>query len=144
MSFEYLTVDENYIKELERLQREYKKAIKEDDPTERDFSNMLSAIKNKEIVFYACKHDGRLVGCCSVSSVFSTFDYLRGGVFEDFYIMPEYRHKGIARALVKFAYEESGISTLTVGSADCDVGMYKALGFSLPIGNLLAYYGQKE
>jgi hypothetical protein len=27
---------------------------------------------------------------------------------------------------------------LTVGCADCDVKMYKSLGFSIPLGNLLA------
>ena len=58
---------------------------------------------------------------------------------KDFYIRPAYRHTGTARRLVRFAYRESGVSTLTVGCADCDVEMYKALGFSVPLGNLLAY-----
>ena len=70
---------------------------------------------------------------------FSTFNYQRSGVFEDFYILPEYRHRGIARALVQYAYRESGVASLTVGCADCDVGMYQALGFSVPLGHLLAF-----
>ena len=61
------------------------------------------------------------------------------GVFEDFYILPGYRHKGIARQLVLFARRESGVSSLTVCCADCDVPMYEALGFSVPLGNLLAF-----
>ena len=64
-----------------------------------------------------------------------------GGVFEDFYIVPEYRHKGIARQLVRFAYQESGVGSLTVGCADCDVKMYLSLGFTIPLGNLLAFEG---
>ena len=70
---------------------------------------------------------------------FSTFDYRPSGVFEDFFILPPYRHQGIARQLVETAYRESGVSTMTVGCADCDRDMYKALGFSVPLGNLLAY-----
>ena len=41
--------------------------------------------------------------------------------------------------LVQFARMESGVSSLTVGCADCDVQMYKSLGFSILIGNLLAF-----
>ena len=37
------------------------------------------------------------------------------------------------------AFAESGVGSLTVGCADCDVGMYQALGFSIPLGNMLAY-----
>ena len=61
--------------------------------------------------------------------------------FEDFYIVPEYRHKGVARQLVAFAYRESGIGSLTVGCADCDIKMYQSLGFTIPPGNLLAFEG---
>lgn len=58
---------------------------------------------------------------------------------EDFYIRPEFRHKGIARKLVAFAWEQSGVGSLTVGCADCDVEMYKAIGFEIPLGNMLAF-----
>jgi len=34
-----------------------------------------------------------------------------------------------------FAWE----GDLAVGCADCDVKIYKSLGFSIPLGNLLAY-----
>ncbi len=50
-----------------------------------------------------------------------------------------FRHKGIAHKLVQFAYKESKVSSLLVGCADCDVDMYKALGFNIKIGNMLAY-----
>lgn len=41
--------------------------------------------------------------------------------------------------LVRFAREESGVSTLTVGCAPCDRGMYEAIGFRVPLGTLLAW-----
>lgn len=59
--------------------------------------------------------------------------------FEDFYIKPELRHKGIARKLVAFAYETSQVSSLTVGCADCDIPMYNAIGFRISLGNMFAF-----
>lgn len=46
---------------------------------------------------------------------------------------------GIARELVQFAYSESGVRSLTVGCADCDIELYKSLGFSIVLGNMLAF-----
>ena len=100
---------------------------------------LYRAIENEEIAFYGCRMEGELVACCSISITFSTFNYERAGVFEDFYIKPEFRHKGIARKLVAFVWEQSGVGSLTVGCADCDVEMYKAIGFVIPLGNMLAF-----
>lgn len=135
----YLRLTEKEADHVKPLQRAYKQEIGEECPTEEEFGRLLEAIKNEQILFFGCMEAGELIACCSVSPTFSTFDYRRGGVFEDFYIVPAWRHRGIARELVRFARRESGVSTLTVGSADCDVEMYCALGFSIPLGNLLAY-----
>ena len=97
------------------------------------------AIDKGKITFYGVWKDNTLIGCCSITVGFSTFDYHSSGVFEDFYICPEHRHQGIARQLVEFAYHESGVSSLTVGCADCDVQMYQSLGFTISLGNLLAF-----
>ena len=97
------------------------------------------AIDKGKITFYGVWKDNTLIGCCSITVGFSTFDYHSSGVFEDFYICPEHRHQGIARQLVEFAYHESGVSSLTVGCADCDVKMYQSLGFAISLGNLLAF-----
>ena len=121
------------------LHAAYKKAIGEDAPSVDDLASLRRAIEDGQILFFGCREDDRLVGCCSVSITFSTFCYGACGVFEDFYILPAYRHRGIARALVCYAYETSCVASMTVGCADCDLPMYKALGFSVPIGNLLAY-----
>lgn len=124
---------------LWELQTAYKAEIGEDQPTEEDKNRLQEAIEQEKILFYGAFDGAEPAGCCSVTVGFSTFLYAPSGVFEDFYIRPAYRHKGVARALVQFARANSGVSSLTVGCADCDVEMYKALGFSVPLGNLLAY-----
>ena len=137
MDFVRVTVE--YMEELKQLQTVYKSEIGEESPSEEDFERLRKAVDDRRILFFGCVTDDRLVACCSVSHIFSTFDYRTGGVFEDFCILPEYRRRGIARKLVDFARRESGVSSLTVGCADCDTEMYKSLGFSIPIGNMLAF-----
>lgn len=136
---DFVKIKKEKFEELKELQKAYKIEIGEDAPTENDFKCLLRAIESEEIVFYGCVCEGRLVACCSISFTFSTFNYQKAGVFDDFYIRPEYRHKGIARKLVAFAHNQSGVGSLTVGCADCDVEMYKAIGFELPLGNMLAF-----
>ena len=121
------------------LHAAYKEAVGEEAPSSDDLCALKDAIESNRILFFGCREDGLLVGCCSVSVTFSTFCYAPSGVFEDFYILPAYRHTGIARALVRFAFESSGVTAMTVGCADCDLSVYKALGFSIPIGNMLAF-----
>ena len=124
---------------LWELQRLYKSEIGEREPESEGKARLAKAIEENKIAFYGAREGNRLIGCCSITAGFSTFDYLPSGVLEDFYIRPEYRHQGTARRLVRFAYRESGVSSLTVGCADCDVQMYQSLGFSIPLGNLLAF-----
>lgn len=138
---DFVRVTASEMEQLKQLQINYKQEIGENGPAEEDFERLAAAMKNETILFFGCLLEKKLVACCSISCTFSTFDYLPGGVFEDFYIMPEYRHKGIARKLVRYAYGQSGVSTLTVGCAACDVDMYRALGFGTPLGNMLAYEG---
>lgn len=135
--FKKITVSQ--LSQLWELQLAYKSEIGEDAPTAQDLARLQAAMERNQIVFYGAWDGETLVGCCSVTVGFSTFLYAPSGVFEDFYIRPEYRHQGIARALVQFAREDSGVSSLTVGCADCDLPMYQALGFSIPLGNLLAF-----
>ena len=124
---------------LWELQTAYKAEIGEEAPTYGNYDRLKDAIETGKIRFYAAWDDDLAVGCCSVTVGFSTFLYAESGVFEDFYIRPLYRHRGIARKLVEFARAESGVSTLTVGCAPSDVPMYRSLGFSIPLGKLLAY-----
>jgi GNAT superfamily N-acetyltransferase len=136
---EYVRITAKHAEDLRLLQTAYKNETGEEAPSAGDLQALADAVETGRILFYGCEDAGRLIACCSVSPVFSTFNYDKGGVFEDFYILPEYRHRGIAKDLVRFAFEQSGVSSMTVGCADCDVGMYRALGFTVPLGNLLAF-----
>jgi GNAT superfamily N-acetyltransferase len=136
---DYCRIDRSRIDELWELQKLYKAEIGEDEPAGSGKARLAEAVENGDILFFGARDGGLLVGCCSVTRGFSTFDYRPSGVFEDFYIRPEYRHSGVARKLVGFAYRESGVSSMTVGCADCDAPMYAALGFTVSLGNLLAF-----
>ncbi len=138
---EYIRITNGNMDGLKALHIGYKQEIGEEPPTGENFDSLSEAIKKGQIIFYGCVDEGRLIACCSITLTYSTFNYQTGGVFEDFYIVPEYRHKGIARQLVRFAYQESGVGSLTVGCADCDIKMYQSLGFTIPLGNLLAFEG---
>ena len=137
MTYRKISVSE--IDALWELQKEYKLEIGEDEPDNTGKKNLADAISKDKILFYGVWEENSLIDCCSVTVGFSTFDYMPSGVFEDFFICSAYRHQGIARQLVEFAYRESGVSSLTVGCADCDVQMYEALGFTITLGNLLAF-----
>ena len=137
----YIHVTADNMAELKMLQLGYKKEIGEERPTDENFDSLCEAISKGQIIFYGCIDEDRLIACCSITPTYSTFNYQMGGVFEDFYIVPEYRHRGIARLLVGFAYRESGVGSLTVGCADCDTKMYQSLGFTVPLGNLFAFEG---
>ena len=136
---EYKRIDVSQIDSLWELQRQYKAEIGEDAPGYAARERLVRAIREENILFYGAWEGDSLVGCCSVTVGFSTFDYLPSGVFEDFFIRPDFRHKGVARQLVQYAYRASAVSSMTVGCADCDIPMYQALGFSIPLGNLLAF-----
>ena len=138
-NMKFVKIGTEMFDELKSLQKDYKVAIGEDVPSETELKSLGNAIEQGHIHFYGCICDESLVACCSICVTYSTFNYDKSGVFEDFYIKPEYRHKGIARKLVSYAFEQSEINSLTVGCADCDVDMYQAIGFQIPLGNMLAY-----
>ena len=135
----YCRTGSDKIEELWKLQKLYKSEIGEEAPDNACFERLKKAVEEGKILFFGAFDGEKLIGCCSVTLGFSTFTYSSSGVFEDFYILPEYRHRGVARALVNCAYKESGVSSLTVGCADCDLEMYGSLGFSVKLGNLLAF-----
>ena len=79
---------------------------------------------------------------CSVAKCFSTFACSDTGVFDDFYIEPVFRRKGIARMLAQAAQnwsKDNRLSSLTVTCAPCDEGMYQALGFEARLGSTFAH-----
>ena len=136
---DYRRVNASQPEALWKLQKLYNAEIGESEPDSAGKERLAEAIESGRILFFGAFEKEQLLACCSVTVGFSTFDYRPSGVFEDFYILPEYRHQGIARQLVQLAYRESGVSSLTVGCADCDVQLYQSLGFTAVLGNLLAF-----
>ncbi|MCL2217349.1 MAG: GNAT family N-acetyltransferase [Defluviitaleaceae bacterium] len=128
--------------QLIELEQKYKISIGEPKLDDSQIAVLKDAIQSGRIEFFVAKEHGKIVAICSVSLVFSTFVCRLSGIFEDFYIADEYRRKGIARGLTQYVFEylkSRGISSLWVGCADVDLEMYKSLGFTIPLGNLLTW-----
>lgn len=129
-------------RQLLKLENDFKRCIGEEPLTEDKQKLLQRAIKEGRITFFVAVQDGRAVGMCSVAKCYSTFSCADTGVYEDFYIEPALRGKGIARKLAEAAQtwcRDNGISSLTVCCAPCDEKMYRALGFDAPLGMTLAH-----
>lgn len=129
-------------RQLLKLENDFKRSIGEEPLTEEKQRLLQRAIKEGRITFFVAVQGGRAVGMCSVAKCYSTFSCADTGVYEDFYIEPAFRGKGIARKLAEAAQtwcRDNGISSLTVCCAPCDEKMYRALGFDAPLGMTLAH-----
>ena len=128
--------------QLLKLENGFKKDIGEESLTEEKQEQLQQAIKDGKITFFVAKRGCRAVGMCSVAKYYSTFSCSDTGVYEDFYIEPAFRGKGIARKLAQAAQSwcrDNGISSLTVCCAPCDEKMYQALGFDTHLGTTYAH-----
>ena len=129
---DYRKLASSAIDALWTLQKQYKKEIGEDEPTDEDKERLAEAIDKGTISFYGVWEENTLIGCCSVTVGFSTFNYSPCGVLEDFYICPEYRHQGIGSIVVteceKWA-TELGYGKAIVESRDNKVEFYEKLGY---------------
>ncbi len=133
---EFIKINLKHFEDLKKLQSKYKLEIGKEKPTDFDFAKLGEAIKEDIIHFYGCMDGERLVGLASVSYVFSTYKYEKIGILEDFYILEDYRHKGLARKLIDFIYKESGLNNISVTCADCDIKMYNSLGLDIRLGTM--------
>ena len=127
--------------ELWTMENAFLKAVGEDEMTLERFQRLAEAVKDETIIFFAARMNGTLIGMCSVSPCFSTFACKTSGVFDDFFIEPEHRGRGVARKLVNAAREwcqEREWASLTVGCSHEDAGMYQSLGFDTALGVMLA------
>ena len=128
--------------QLKKLENGFLKEIGESPATEEKQEQLAQAIQDGKITFFVAKRGYRAVGMCSVAKCFSTFACTDTGVFDDFYIEPVFRKKGMARKLAKAAQDwckENGLASLTVTCAPCDEGMYQALGFDVRLGSTFAH-----
>lgn len=128
--------------QIKKLENGFLKEIGEQTLTEEQQARLAQAIRDEKITFFTAKRSCRTVGMCSVARCFSTFACSDTGVFDDFYIEPVFRRKGIARRLALTAQEWSranGIPSLTVCCAPCDEKMYQSLGFDTRLGITSAF-----
>ncbi len=128
--------------QLKKLENGFLKEIGETPSTEEKQEKLAQAIRDSKITFFMAKRGYRAVGMCSIARCFSTFACGDTGVFEDFYIEPAFRRKGVARKLAQAAQQwgvDNGIASLTVTCASCDEKMYQSLGFDTHLGNTFAY-----
>lgn len=133
ITVELLSDPENW--QLMKLRNGFLAAIGEEAMTEERQDRLRRAVRDREITFFVARRKSRAVGMCSVSRCFSTFACGDVGVFDDFFVEPVFRKRGIARKLASAAQawcRENGISRLTVCRAHCDEGMYQSLGFDTP------------
>lgn len=140
IAVEILTDPEDW--QLKKLENGFLKEIGEQTLTKEKQGQLAQAIRTGKITFFMARRDDRAVGMCSVAKCFSTFSCADTGVFEDFYVEPAFRKKGIARKLAQAAQVwsyEQGISSLTVCCAPCDEKMYQSLGFKTQLGTTWAY-----
>ncbi len=127
--------------QLKKLLQAYLAEAGEEAASEEALERLERAVAEGKISFLLAYRGTRAVGMCSVTEHFSTFTCGNVAVFEDFFIEPVFRKKGIARKLAAAAQEfcrERGIASLTVNCAPCDEGMYRALGFEVSLGVGLA------
>ena len=128
--------------QLLKLENGFRKDIGEEMLTEDMQQHLQQAIRERKITFFVAKRASRAVGMCSVAKCYSTFACSDTAAYEDFYIEPAFRGKGIARKLAEAAQawcRDNGIPSLTVCCAPCDEGMYQALGFDVPLGAAFAH-----
>lgn len=130
--------------QLLKLENGFKKDIGEEALTEEKQKQLQQAIQEGKITFFVAKRGYRAVGMCSVARCYSTFSCSDVGEFEDFYIEPAFRVKGIARKLAEAAQawcKDNGILSLKVCCAPCDEEMYHSLGFDISLGTTFAHIG---
>lgn len=127
--------------QLKELLIDYRQVIGEKKPSECELVKLKTAIQNGKIAFFVAKEIDRLVAMCSVSIRFSTYNFSKSGMFEDFYVKPGYRSSEVSRELTKFVMnycKKEKVESLWVGCGDIDEDIYEKLGFNIPLGNLMA------
>lgn len=127
--------------QLKKLENGFFREIGETALTEERQTRLSQAVRDGKIIFFVARRGSRAVGMCSVAGCFSTYACADIGVFDDFYIEPVFRKKGIARKLTQAAQEwcrDRGIISLSVCCAPCDEERYRDLGFTVRLGTTLA------
>lgn len=136
-----LPFDKKDYRTLSMLLNGFKNAVGEAPLSQSEWAALRKGIEEDRITYYIAWQSERAVGVFSLCPTFSSFLCAPGGIFEDFYVVPDARGTGVARVLAQHArtvVESWGGKTLTVTCAECDREMYRSLGFTEPIGSTLS------
>ena len=136
--------NESDFQDLLRLLIAYAREIGEGPLSDDGKKRLFGAVKDGRITFFVARDTdtSKLIGMCSLSSAFSTFNDARTmGILEDLYVVPEKRKTGIASMLCSCLLNEAAtldFSSVIVSCSDKDMAMYRHLGFSDAIGHTLS------
>ena len=115
------------------------------------FAYNESDLRNKNMAMFLAFDGEKAVG---FSHVFIRYEYVIGtesappvGYLEGIYVCPEYRRRGVAKALVLMCEEWSGEKGCAEFASDCELGNTESLKFHLKIGfretNRIIFFAKK-
>ena len=87
-------------------------------------------------VVYVARAEGRVIAMASLIFTISTAEGGKAALFEDLFVLPANRGRGVATALVKFVIEEARkqgvlrVTLLTDAHNDRAQSLYRKLGFT--------------
>ena len=143
--YELLKKDD--IWQILNLENGYRYEMDEDFLSDFVQEELKKAIEGEKIYFFVAKRKTRVVGMCSISTVYSTAQTGYMGVFEDMYVEPVFRGLGIAKKIVDYAFtwcKENHVKAVCVGSSENDKSIYGKLGFTVSFGRMLAWINREE
>ncbi len=135
-------IDDPYSEGLFDLMQHYLAAIGESPLDETAMHRIAGAMADGRIRFFGAKEDGKLIGICSLTTAFTTFGGgSTFGMLEDVFVDEAHRGSGVLRQLVEHVFslaKREDCASVVVGSSDGDVPMYRAVGFDMKLGTMLA------
>ena len=142
----YELLEESDIWQILNLENGYRYEMDDDFLDKETQEELKKAIQGEKIYFFVAKRKTRIIGMCSISTVYSTAQNGYMGIFEDMYVEPVFRGSGSAKKLVDFAFswcQEQGVKTVCVGSSETDKAIYGKLGFTVSFGRMLAWLNRQ-
>lgn len=133
--------DKKDYRTLSVLLNGFKATMGEPALTHRQWATLHTAVDEDQIAYYIALYEGKAVGLCSLSLIFSSGQCAPYGVFSDFYVRPEAHSSGAAQALVTYArscVRQAGGHALTVTCVSAHAETYRNLGFREPLGAALS------
>ncbi len=109
-----------------------------EDFLERTIHYYTGEYQKKKCIHVVCESDNSIIGCAGglirtdqfLSASFKQSDY---GYLMDVFVSPEFRRKGIAKAMLEMLlpwFESAGISTVNLDASRLSGDLYQKLGFT--------------